>query len=120
MKPGDYYLCRFSKGGHIQVVLDDRVVPDSTCGQYDYGWWVFDPDDIIGKDGEYDDCRSYFLSDSGILYAQAEHGSHGWTVACGYCTELIREDRKRELREAAIFYEGKAFDRKYGPQVDGL
>lgn len=121
MKLGDTTTCRLIKGGKIEVTLDDRVLPDRTCGQSDYGWWVFDPADIIGKDEDYDECRSYFLNDSGILWEQAEGGNHGWTVECGYSPEVMREDRERTARyEAQVFYEGKAFDRKYGPQVDGL
>ena len=121
MTSGDSTLCRFETGGSITVVLDDRVLPDRTCNQWDAGWWVFDPADIIGKDGDYDECRSYFLSDSGILYRQAEKTTEqGFVHACGYSPEFIRAERKREMRDAAIFYEGKSFDRKYGSQMDGL
>ncbi len=101
MKPGDQLWCRFDTGGKVRVTLDDRVLPDRTCGQSDYGWWV---------SNSYHD---YFLSDQGILYREAERTTEqGFHIACGYCPTLIRADKLMEQRqEASYFYAGKKFDR---------
>jgi hypothetical protein len=49
-----------------ELQLDDRVLPDRTCGQYDTGYWAGRPSD--------DDCN-FFVSDDGIVYGENEGGT---------------------------------------------
>lgn len=73
MKTGDRIPVTLAGGGEIVLILDDRVLPDRTCGQYDSGFFAF----IEGHDEEFD----YFVSDEGFVYGESADGSVSVEVA---------------------------------------
>lgn len=57
MKSGDIIEARVNSTV-LALTLDDRVLPDRSCGQYEAGWWAQTPSG-----------REFFVSDEGIVYA---------------------------------------------------
>ena len=54
-----YFLLRLDGGRQVDVVADDVVLRDRTCGQWDEGWVVWhEPTD-----------EEWFLSETGDVYA---------------------------------------------------
>jgi hypothetical protein len=52
----------------LTLTLDDRVLHDPTCGQWEDGWYVYDINDITDKE--------YFISDAGIVYGDDPEKPH--------------------------------------------
>lgn len=71
-------------GTLVQLMLDDRVLPDRTAGQYDSGWWAFEPEP--GTLYETQDC---FVSVSGLVYV--DDGTGRATKEAGYILKPLRE-----------------------------
>lgn len=64
---GDEVTVIFTNGSAVRnVLLDDRVYPDRTCGQVDAGWWAFTNNPGAAEKGSYEwfvafDGRVYFV-----------------------------------------------------------
>lgn len=60
MRPGVEIQVRVN-GVRMTLTLDERVVIDPSCHQYENGWWGYD-------DGE----NPYFISDDGVVYGETQ------------------------------------------------
>lgn len=69
MRTGDVITATI--GAHrIDLVLDDAVIPDRTCGQYDAGFWAYTADQWLD-----DDAPEYFVSSyDGSVYGPDDTG----------------------------------------------
>jgi hypothetical protein len=76
MDTGDHITIRLNTGQIVQdVVLDDRVYPDATYGQYDSGWWAF----VAGTEND-DDDYPYFISATGEVWDTPDNINVGTVV----------------------------------------
>lgn len=88
------FRCRFSTGGTATLEVEERVLPDASCGQYEAGWWVLDPHDRVAttEDVIY---REYFVNEYGIVFDFAGE-NRGWTKEVGIVPTLARRAREYE------------------------
>lgn len=64
MKIGDTVLALVN-GEQVALTLDDRVLPDRSCHQWEAGWWAW----FVDEDNE---GPEFFVSDEGIVYGSTE------------------------------------------------
>jgi hypothetical protein len=59
------------------LVLDDRVLSDRSCGQYESGWWAFTPGKLRADD------PMFFVSDGGEVFSNSEKWPDAYDVQVG-------------------------------------
>ena len=64
---------KWNSGGENELVLDERIYPDRSCGQYDAGWIAFH---------RFNDKVDYFITTDGRVYL------HGTSEQIGVVTKL--------------------------------
>lgn len=63
MEQGQLVIVRVNWLKTLRLVLDDRVLPDRSSGQYESGWWAFQEGHAMAED------PAWFVSDEGIVYS---------------------------------------------------
>ncbi len=85
------FRCRFSTGGTATLEVEERVLPDASCGQYEAGWWVFNRAEPIDRYM----YREYFVNEYGLVFDFAGE-NRGWTKEVGIVPTLARRAREYE------------------------
>lgn len=68
---GDIVLAKI-QGEIVSLTLDERVLSDLTCHQYESGWWASDEDGV-----------DYFVSDAHTVYGQSDPEHEAYCKALG-------------------------------------
>ena len=72
---------KWTKGGENELILDEHVYPDRSCGQYEAGWIAFH---------QFNDKVSYFVATTGEVYL------HGTSEQIGIVPTLDEAAKRYE------------------------
>jgi hypothetical protein len=74
-------------GSPLEVILEDRVLPDRTYGQVESGWWAW----VAAND---DDHPEFFVSDSGEVWSSPENEVVGYVQTADLSSNLSVTDNQ--------------------------